>query len=39
MPVSTELLTAPMGWVIDGTSPHSILLEPTLQAAAARGCL
>jgi transposase len=38
--VATDLLGAPIGWVIDGANRHdSILLEPTLQAVAARGLL
>jgi transposase len=38
--VATDLLGAPIGWVIDGANRHdSILLEPTLQAVAARGML
>ena len=35
-----HLLGIPIGWVIDGANRHdSILLEPTLQAVAARGLL
>jgi hypothetical protein len=38
--VATDLLGAPIGWVIDGANRNdSILLEPTLQAVAARGLL
>ena len=38
--VATDLLGAPIGWVIDGANRNdSILLEPTLQAVADRGLL
>jgi hypothetical protein len=38
--VATDLLGAPIGWVIDGANRNdSILLGPTLQAVAARGLL
>jgi hypothetical protein len=38
--VATDLLGAPIGWVIDGANRNDpILLEPTLQAVAARGLL
>ena len=38
--VATDLFGIPIGWVIDGANRHdSILLEPTLQAAADRGLL
>lgn len=38
--VATDLFGIPIGWVIDGANRNdSILLEPTLQAVAARGLL
>ena len=39
-PVATDRAGIPIGWVIDGAHRNdSILLEPTLQAVAARGLL
>jgi len=38
--VATDLFGIPIGWVIDGANRNdSILLDPTLQAVAARGLL
>ena len=38
--VATDLFGIPIGWVIDGANRNdSVLLEPTLQAVAARGLL
>src|SRR5664279_1721945 len=38
--VATDLFGIPIGWIIDGANRNdSILLEPTLQAVAARGLL
>jgi transposase len=38
--IATDLFGIPIGWVIDGANRNdSVLLEPTLQAVAARGLL